>query len=181
MDFDPFTHSGNPYAVLNSSNQSIPRASSHLPQLQPVIASTFLHQILRDGYDSPPPPVPELAVRGSWSQQEDDLLVHAVNQIGTARWVDVAKFVPSRTSKQCRERWHNRLSPALKKEPFEPWEDQIILQKQKQLGNRWSAIALSLPGRSPGAVKNRWYAGLKPAVAADGFGQGWLTGDRVDF
>ncbi|KAH0794239.1 Myb-like DNA-binding domain containing protein [Histomonas meleagridis] len=104
---------------------------------------------------------PEMAIKGTWTVQEDELLKDAVQKIGTTKWIDIAKFVPSRTPKQCRERWHNRLSPELKHGPFEPWEDQIIITKQKEIGNRWSLIAQSLPGRSPGSVKNRWYAGLR--------------------
>lgn len=103
----------------------------------------------------------ELITRGSWNQQEDDLLISAVHQLGPKKWTDIAKFVPTRTSKQCRERWFNRLCPDIKHEPFEPWEDQIILSKQKEIGNRWSIIARELPGRSTNAIKNRWYSGLK--------------------
>ncbi|OHT06112.1 Myb-like DNA-binding domain containing protein [Tritrichomonas foetus] len=103
----------------------------------------------------------DLINRGSWSQQEDDQLTSAVQQLGAKKWTDIAKFVPSRTSKQCRERWFNRLSPDLKHEPFDPAEDQIIIQKQKEIGNRWAIIARQLPGRSPNSIKNRWYSGLK--------------------
>ncbi|KAH0790748.1 Myb-like DNA-binding domain containing protein [Histomonas meleagridis] len=99
--------------------------------------------------------------RGSWTQQEDDLLRNAVQQVGTRKWNDIAKFVPTRTAKQCRERWTNRLSPELKHGPFEQWEDQVIIQKQKEVGNRWSLIAQLLPGRSSGSIKNRWYSSLK--------------------
>ena len=106
-------------------------------------------------------PQNELIVRGSWSQQEDALLQAAVNHFGQKKWMEVAKFVPTRTSKQCRERWIQRLAPNIKKEMFEPWEDQIILEKQSVIGNRWTIIAQSLPGRTSGSIKNRWYSFLK--------------------
>ena len=106
----------------------------------------------------------EISIKGSWTLQEDELLKDAVMRIGKTKWTDIAKYVPSRTPKQCRERWHNRLSPELKHGPFEAWEDNIIIQRQKEIGNRWSLIANELSGRSPGSVKNRWYAGLKNMV-----------------
>ena len=103
----------------------------------------------------------EFQARGTWTQQEDEQLMNAVNRLGTKKWTDIAKFVPTRTSKQCRERWYHRLDPRIKHEPFEPWEDQIIIEKQKEIGNRWAIIAQQIPGRSPSSVKNRWYSGLK--------------------
>jgi hypothetical protein len=104
---------------------------------------------------------PELITRGSWNQAEDEMLTNAVHQLGPKKWTDIAKFVSTRTSKQCRERWYNRLSPEVKHEPFEPWEDEIIIDRQRELGNRWSMIARHLPGRSTNSIKNRWYSGLK--------------------
>jgi hypothetical protein len=101
--------------------------------------------------------------RGAWTQPEDELLMKAVSQLGCKKWTDVAKLVPNRTSKQCRERWCNKLAPNVKHQPFEAWEDAVIIDKQKELGNRWSAIARQLPGRSSNSVKNRWYSGLKTA------------------
>jgi hypothetical protein len=183
MDFglDSLGGSSGPYGVLGSADQPLPHSTDHVSQLQPALSANFLQQMLLDSYDPATPRDPELSIRGSWSQHEDELLVHAVNQLGTARWTDIAKFVHSRTAKQCRERWHNRLSPTLKREPFEPWEDQILIQKQRQLGNRWSIIAQALPGRSAGAVKNRWYAGLRQMIGGDRYVSGIMPCDRADF
>ncbi|KAH0793284.1 Myb-like DNA-binding domain containing protein [Histomonas meleagridis] len=117
---------------------------------------------------------------GSWSQQEDELLKSAIAQVGTKKWSNVAKFIPTRTSKQCRERWSNRLDPALKHSPYEPWEDQIIIEKQKEFGNRWTIIAELLPGRSPGSVKNRWYSGLKVSRSSYRISQNPQDGIVID-
>lgn len=103
----------------------------------------------------------EFNARGSWTQQEDEQLITAVQRLGAKKWTDIAKFVPTRTAKQCRERWHQRLDPGIRHEPFEPWEDQIIIEKQRELGNHWSLIAQHIKGRCPNSIKNRWYSGLR--------------------
>jgi hypothetical protein len=102
--------------------------------------------------------------RGTWAKHEDEILIRTVARFGSKKWTEISKFVPSRTAKQCRERWFNRLDPSLKKEPFEPWEDNLIVERQRELGNRWARIAESLPGRNPDSVKNRWYITLEPML-----------------
>ena len=48
-----------------------------------------------------------------------------------------------------------------KKTKFEQWEDLLIVKERTRIGNHWSKIANKLPGRSPSAIKNRWYSVLR--------------------
>ena len=100
-------------------------------------------------------------VKGTWSLEEDEALRNAVSGSKPIFWDVVAKAVRGRTPKQCRERWMYRLQPELKKTPFEKWEDDLIFEQKKKIGNRWTQIALQLPGRTSCSVKNRWYTVLR--------------------
>jgi hypothetical protein len=105
--------------------------------------------------------LPPHMARGIWAPGEDDMLRAAVTHLGSKKWTDVARFVTTRTAKQCRERWFNWLCREIRHEPFAPWEDDVIVAKQKEIGNRWSLVAKLLPGRSTNAIKSRWHSGLK--------------------
>ena len=95
----------------------------------------------------------------SWSLFEDNRLRMLINQHGLD-WKTVTEHMPDRTTKQCRERWTNVLNPALVKTDFSEKEDQLIIEMQAKIGNRWSEIAHMLNGRSDVSVKNR-FAKLK--------------------
>lgn len=51
--------------------------------------------------------------------------------------------------------------PVMRKAPFEPWEDAVIVRERLRMGNEWVTIAKELPGRTSCAVKNRWYRVLR--------------------
>ncbi|KAK8884140.1 hypothetical protein M9Y10_043246 [Tritrichomonas musculus] len=96
------------------------------------------------------------AKKHKWSSEEDQMLRQAINRFGVDNWKSVALIVPGRTGKQCRERWLSHMCPTLVHAEWSLQEDIILIQKQKDIGNKWSVIANFLPGRSTTSVKNRW-------------------------
>ncbi|CAH8362046.1 unnamed protein product [Eruca vesicaria subsp. sativa] len=73
-----------------------------------------------------------------------------------------------RCGKSCRLRWANYLDPDIKRGEFTSEEDDIIIKLHARMGNKWSAIATSLPGRTDNAIKNYWNAYLKKRLKRKG-------------
>ena len=63
-----------------------------------------------------------------WSKEEDQRLNELIIASGPkVRWSIIGEQMVGRSGKQCRERWHNHLSPEVRARPAAPETAQQIL------------------------------------------------------
>ncbi|KAK7243067.1 hypothetical protein RIF29_37851 [Crotalaria pallida] len=100
--------------------------------------------------------------KGNWTHEEDQILISYIRKHGHANWRSLPKQAGLlRCGKSCRLRWINYLRPDIKRGNFTNEEEETIIKLHEMLGNRWSAIAAKLSGRTDNEIKNVWHTTLK--------------------
>ncbi|KAH0786342.1 Myb-like DNA-binding domain containing protein [Histomonas meleagridis] len=94
--------------------------------------------------------------RYPFSHEEDYRLSQLVEEYGNSDWLLIASMMEKRNSRQCRERWINYLSPDINTSKWTPEEDELLMEKYKEIGSKWVQISKFLEGRTEIMVKNRF-------------------------
>lgn len=104
--------------------------------------------------------------RKYFTKEEDHLLTAAAMRYNQESWNNIAKCVPGKTPKQCRDRWVNYLQPSLQFSPWSENEDQLLVTLVNELGTHWTKMRSFFPNRSTNCLKNRWYWLIKNRIKA---------------
>jgi len=99
-----------------------------------------------------------------WVAEEDKKLLELIEVYGPSHWSTIASFMPGREGKQCRERWHNHLNPAILKESWTEAEDLRLFLLYKLYGSKWSVLSFMFSGRTDNSIKNHWNSIMKKKV-----------------
>lgn len=102
--------------------------------------------------------------RQMFTPKEDKQLIELVKEYGDRNWRVISKKMENRTTRQCRERYRNYLSPNLTNGPWTAEEDLLLEQKYVELGPKWAAISQFFKNRSDVNIKNRWASNRHKAL-----------------
>ncbi|XP_050222559.1 transcription factor MYB102-like [Mercurialis annua] len=107
--------------------------------------------------------------KGPWTPEEDQKLIDFIQKNGYGNWRTLPKNAGlQRCGKSCRLRWTNYLRPDIKRGRFSFEEEETIIQLHSVLGNKWSAIAARLPGRTDNEIKNYWNTHIRKKLLRSG-------------
>jgi hypothetical protein len=155
-------------------------------ETQSLVLSGCKHPILRNAHNSTSiqlfRPMSQDVLCGSpkyryvFTTQEDQLLENAVQQFGTKDWDIIARQLPGRTSRQCRERWLTYLSPDVNRTPWSSEEDGLLFDVVRTHGPKWGTLVGFFCNRTQNNIKNRWNTIVRKAKAL-----GLEVSDRKNF
>lgn len=80
-------------------------------------------------------------------------MVELYQQRHIRKWTRISQLlaeefgIQGKTPKKCRERYNNHLNPSINRDDWNPPEEALLLQLQREVGNRWAEISRKLPGR----------------------------------
>jgi hypothetical protein len=95
--------------------------------------------------------------KNRWTPDEDNILFSLVPKFGLKKWALIAKSIPGRNGKQCRDRWLNHLNPQVNKSAWSVDEEWRLFLLHQLLPGQWKRIAQHLSGRTENSVKNKWH------------------------
>ncbi|KFV94228.1 snRNA-activating protein complex subunit 4, partial [Eurypyga helias] len=102
--------------------------------------------------------------RKEWTKGEDQMLLELVQEMRVGNHIPykkIAYYMEGRDSAQLIYRWTKSVDPSLKKGPWTPEEDAMLLAAVKKYGERdWYKIRTEVPGRSDAQCRDRYLKAL---------------------
>ena len=94
---------------------------------------------------------------------EDEMLLLLVKIMGEKKWKEIAKVIPEKSVRQCRERYKTYLKPGINHNDWTKEEDAKLEKLVTEIGPKWAILTNYFPGRTDNALKNRYNVHLNKA------------------
>ncbi|NXC58206.1 SNPC4 protein, partial [Aleadryas rufinucha] len=98
--------------------------------------------------------------RKEWTKDEDQMLLELVQEMRVGSHIPykkIAYYMEGRDSAQLIYRWTKSVDPSLKKGPWTPEEDAMLMAAVKKYGEKdWYKIRTEVPGRSDAQCRDRY-------------------------
>ncbi|NXH34288.1 SNPC4 protein, partial [Myiagra hebetior] len=102
--------------------------------------------------------------RKEWTKDEDQMLLELVQEMRVGSHIPykkIAYYMEGRDSAQLIYRWTKNVDPSLKKGPWTPEEDAMLMAAVKKYGEKdWYKIRREVPGRSDAQCRDRYLKAL---------------------
>ncbi|NWW81348.1 SNPC4 protein, partial [Climacteris rufus] len=102
--------------------------------------------------------------RKEWTKSEDQMLLELVQEMRVGSHIPykkIAYYMEGRDSAQLIYRWTKSVDPNLKKGPWTPEEDAMLVAAVEKYGERdWYKIRTEVPGRSDAQCRDRYLKAL---------------------
>ncbi|KAL9826949.1 snRNA-activating protein complex subunit 4 isoform 2-T3 [Geothlypis trichas] len=102
--------------------------------------------------------------RKEWTKDEDQILLELVQQMRVGSHIPykkIAYYMEGRDSAQLIYRWTKSVDPSLKKGPWTPEEDAMLMAAVKKYKEKdWYKIRTEVPGRSDAQCRDRYLKAL---------------------
>ncbi|NXH43442.1 SNPC4 protein, partial [Dicaeum eximium] len=102
--------------------------------------------------------------RKEWTKEEDQMLFELVQEMRVGSHIPykkIAYFMEGRDSAQLIYRWTKSVDPSLKKGPWTPEEDAMLMAAVKKYGEKdWYKIRKEVPSRSDAQCRDRYLKAL---------------------
>ncbi|XP_078082319.1 snRNA-activating protein complex subunit 4 isoform X2 [Mustelus asterias] len=116
-----------------------------------------------------------------WTEEEDHMLTELVQKMRVGSFIPytkIAYFMEGRNSSQLLYRWSKTLDPTVKRGPWTPAEDRLLLKAVAKYGGRdWFKIQEEVPGRLDSQCRGRFRNALNNEVRKGK----WSSEEEKDF
>jgi hypothetical protein len=95
-------------------------------------------------------------VRSRFTPEEDRVLYGLVIDRDSLQWNEIAKKLPGRNARQCRDRWNHYLAASSSDRPWTSEEDLLLTRAMAVHSKRWALIAKLFHDRTDSEIYRRW-------------------------